>query len=130
LPKVGVLVAGTPDPVVFLVEFRKGLRDLGYIENKNVALEIRSAGSTDPAKLRQIAAELVQLKVAVLVAFQTPSAQAAKEAARGIPVVMAAVGDAVGSGLVASLARPGGNVTAGRGPAAPRPAHACWDRRP
>jgi putative ABC transport system substrate-binding protein len=111
LPKVGVLVAGTPDPAVFLVEFRKGLRDRGYIENTNIALEIRSAGSTNPAKLRQVAAELVQLKVAVLVAFQTPSAQAAKEAARGIPIVMAGVGDAVGSGLVASLARPGGNVT-------------------
>jgi putative ABC transport system substrate-binding protein len=111
LPKVGVLVAGTPDPAGFLVEFRKGLRDQGYIENKNIALEIRSAGSTSPAKLQEVATELVKLKVAVLVAFQTPSAQAAKEAARGIPVVMAGVGDAVGSGLVAGLARPGGNVT-------------------
>jgi putative ABC transport system substrate-binding protein len=111
LPKVGVLVAGTPDPAVFLLEFRKGLRDQGYIESKNIALEIRSAGSTDPTKLREVAADLVQLKVAVLVAFQTPPALAAKDVAREIPIVMAGVGDAVGSGLVASLARPGSNVT-------------------
>ncbi len=111
LPKVGVLVAGTPDPAPFLKEFRAKLRGLGYVEGRNVQMEIRSAGSTASARLRASVQELIALKVAVLVTFQTPPTEAAKEIAHDVPIVMAGVGDPVGTGLVASLVRPGGNIT-------------------
>jgi putative ABC transport system substrate-binding protein len=111
VPVIGILVAGTPDPTAFLKEFRDGLRSFGYIEGQNIVLEVRSAGSTDPARLKASALELVRLKVDVIVSLQTPPSQAAKEATRDIPIVMAGVGDAIGTGLVASLARPGGNIT-------------------
>jgi putative tryptophan/tyrosine transport system substrate-binding protein len=111
VPKVGVLVAGVPDPTFFLKEFREGLRARGYIEGQTVVLEIRSAGSTDPTRLKASALELVRLKANVIVCYQTPTATAAKQATGDIPIVMAGVGDAVGTGLVASLAHPGGNVT-------------------
>ena len=90
--------------------FRQGLRELGYVEGQNIIIECRSAPrATD--QLPGFAAELVRLKVDVLVAAGTASAQAAKQATTTIPIVMVFVGDPVGSGLVASLARPGGNVT-------------------
>ena len=110
-PVIGILVAGTPDPTLFLKEFTDGLRRLGYVDKKNVILELRSAGSTSGDRLRSTAIELVGLHPRVIVCYQTPTATAAKDVTRDIPIVMAGVGDAVGTGLVASLARPGGNVT-------------------
>ena len=110
LATIGILVLGSPPPEAFLQALRQGLRDVGYTEGRNLRLEFRSAeGSADrlPAK----AAELVRLKADIIVAFQTPAATAAKQATSEIPVVMAGVGDPVGTGLVASLGRPGGNVT-------------------
>src|SRR5882724_9266983 len=90
---------------------RAGLRDLGYVEGKNIVIEYRWAeGKYD--RLPNLVAELVALKVDVIVTTGgTPPARAAKHATTTIPIVMTGVGDAVGSGLVASLARPGGNIT-------------------
>jgi putative ABC transport system substrate-binding protein len=90
--------------------FRQGLRDLGYVEGRNLVIEYRSAeGKLE--RLPALAAELVALKVDVIVAPGTPAALAAKQATRTLPIVFAAVGDPVTSGLVTRLARPGGNVT-------------------
>jgi len=89
---------------------REGLRELGYVEGRTIALEIRWAEGRYE-RLPALLAELVQLKVDILVVPTTPGALAAKSATSTIPVVMVAVGDPVGSGLVASLARPGGNLT-------------------
>ncbi len=90
--------------------FSQGLRDLGYVEGQNVAIEYRSAeGKLE--QLPELAAELVRLKVAVIVTSGTPAAQAAKQATTTTPIVMATAADAVGSGLVAGLAWPGGNIT-------------------
>ncbi len=110
LPRIGILVLGNPDPAPFFKAFRDGLALRGYREGDNVGLEIRSAGG-DLNRLREAAEELVRLPVDVLVVWQTPAATAAKQATRSIPIVMAAVGDPVGTGLVESLARPGGNIT-------------------
>ena len=90
--------------------FRQALRRLGYAEGKNVVVEYRSA-QDDFARLSELAAELVKLNVNVIVAVRTQASVAAKRASATIPIVMLGVGDPVGSGLVASLARPGGNVT-------------------
>jgi putative tryptophan/tyrosine transport system substrate-binding protein len=110
-PRIGYLSAGTTSLNSARSEsFRQGLRELGYIEGKNIIIEFRSAeGKFD--RLPALAAELVRLKVAVIVAGGPPSAGAAKEATSTIPIVMMQVGDPVGSGFVASLARPGGNIT-------------------
>jgi putative tryptophan/tyrosine transport system substrate-binding protein len=89
---------------------REGLAALGYAEGKNIIIETRWAeGQYD--RLVQLAAQLVDLKVDVLVTYATPGVLAAKRATTTIPIVIAAVGDAVESGLVSSLSRPGGNVT-------------------
>jgi putative ABC transport system substrate-binding protein len=90
--------------------FRQGLRDLGYVEGRNVVIEYRDAGAK-PERLPTLAAELVALKVDVIVAGSTPNALAAKQATRTIPIVFLSSGDPVADGLVTSLARPGGNVT-------------------
>jgi len=90
--------------------FRQGLRDLGYVEGGNVVIEYRSAEGK-PERLPALAAELVALKVDVIVVSGTPQALAARQATRTLPIVFAAVADPVGGGLVTSLARPGGNVT-------------------
>jgi len=110
VPKIGVLVVGTPDPALFWRLFREALRDLGYIEGKTIVFEFRSAGGK-AGLLPELAADLVRLKVDIIVAHQTPTVRAAKQATHEIPIVMAGAGDPVGTGLVASLARPGGNVT-------------------
>jgi putative ABC transport system substrate-binding protein len=89
--------------------FRQGLRDLGYVEGKNIIIEYRFTGERE--QIPKLAAELVRLKVDIIVAPGTPVAQAAKTATRTIPIVFAGVADPVGTGLVASLARPGGNIT-------------------
>jgi putative ABC transport system substrate-binding protein len=90
--------------------FRQGLRELGYVEGQSFVLEYRSADGQD-ARFASLAAELVQSKVDVLVARGTPAALAAKQVTRTTPIIMTGVGDPVGQGLVASLARPGGNIT-------------------
>jgi ABC-type uncharacterized transport system substrate-binding protein len=90
--------------------FRQGLHDLGYSENGNVSLETRFAEG-DYDRLPGLAGELVRLKLDIIVAYSTPAAKAAVGATRTIPVVIAAVVDPVATGLVASLGRPGGNVT-------------------
>jgi len=107
---VGALVIGNTDPEQFWREFRQGMRDLGYIEGQNIRYEFRS-GHGELNRLPKLAAELVRLKVDVIVAWFTPAAQAAKQATHEIPIVMADTGDPIGTGLVASLPRPGGNVT-------------------
>ena len=115
--RVGVLVLGNPDPEPFMKELREGLRELGYIEGQNVQLEFRSAKGRH-SDLPVAAAELVALKVDIIVTFQTPAGIAAKNATTEIPIVLGSAGDPVGTGLVASYARPGGNITgaAGAGP--------------
>ncbi len=108
IPKLGILLVGGREP--FGREFNAGLRDLGYIEGQNIQIEYRSAEGKLPA-LAGLAAELVGLNVDLLVASETPAVAAAKRATATLPVVMAPAGDPLGTGLVASLARPGGNVT-------------------
>ncbi len=98
-----------PPPPAWIGALREGLQDLGLVEGKNVAIEFGLASSE--ARVPEAAAELVRLKVDVIVASGTPSALAAKEAASAIPVVFVAAIDPVATGLVTSLARPGGNVT-------------------
>src|SRR5881396_1746604 len=102
----GSLAAGPHLPEAF----RQGLRDLGYVEGRNVVIEYRDAEG-EPERFPALAAELVALKVDVIVAPVTPAALAAKQATRTLPIVFAVAADPVGSGLVTSLARPGGNVT-------------------
>ena len=110
VPTIGALVIGNIDPEQFWREFRQGLRDLGYVEGRNIRFEFRSAeGHLD--RLPELAAELVRLKVDVIVTWFTPTALAARQATHEIPIVMAETGDPIGTGLIASLPRPGGNVT-------------------
>jgi putative tryptophan/tyrosine transport system substrate-binding protein len=95
-------------------EFQRGLRELGYVEGRNIVIEYRFAdGKFD--RLAALAAELVQLNVDVIVSVVTQASLAAKNATRTIPIVIVSVGDPVGAGLVASLARPGANVTGNSG---------------
>src|SRR5882724_7707481 len=107
--RIGVLYIGLADAESFKKELREGLRELGYVEGQNIAFEFRSAeGKLD--RLPELAAELVGLKVDVIVALYVPCALAAKQATRDIPIVILA-GDPVETGIVPSLARPGGNIT-------------------
>jgi len=109
VPRIGVLTFMAMTSVV-QEEFRRGLREHGYVEGKNILVEWRSAdGRTDRADA--LAAELVRLKVGVIVAEFTPAILAAKNSTQTIPIVMASAGDPIATGLVASLSRPGGNVT-------------------
>src|SRR5215831_5068422 len=109
--KIGYLDNTTASgSAVLLDAFRQELSKLGWIEGKNITIEYRFAEQkTD--RLPELAADLVRLKVDLIVATDTPSSLAAKSATITIPIVMTSVGDPVGAGLVASLARPGGNVT-------------------
>jgi ABC-type uncharacterized transport system substrate-binding protein len=107
-PRVGVLLDGSER--VIPQALREALRSLGYIDGQNIRLEFRSAQG-DPHRLRGLAAALVSRKVDLIVATLTGPAVAAKEATGAIPIVMVYVGDPVGTGIVASLARPGGNIT-------------------
>src|SRR5262249_12674082 len=107
--RVGALYIGIADADSFRKELRDGLRDLGYVEGQNTIFEFRSAeGKLD--QLPRLAAELVLLKVDVIVALYVPCALAAKQATRDIPIVFIA-GDPVETGIVPSLAHPGGNIT-------------------
>src|SRR3989442_4374006 len=106
---IGVLAQDSSTSVAHILEaFGQGLRDLGYVEGQNIVIEYRWAEGR-AERLSDLAVELVSLKVDVIVAGGTPAPLAAKHATRTIPIVMGAAGDPVGTGLVASLARPGGN---------------------
>jgi putative tryptophan/tyrosine transport system substrate-binding protein len=107
--RVGVLILGNADAQSFGTELREGLRKSGYIEGQNIEYVFRSADNNITI-LSKLAAELVVLKVDVLVALYTPCALAAQKTTRDIPIVTVS-GDPVGLGLVASLAQPGGNIT-------------------
>jgi ABC-type uncharacterized transport system substrate-binding protein len=109
--RIGVLAPPSPSFFSTRVEpFRRGLRELGYLEGKNISLEYRYAeGKLD--RLSHLAAELVHLKVDVILTAGESGVLAAKNATKAIPIVFAVAEDAVGSGLVSSLARPGGNAT-------------------
>jgi len=109
--RIGYLTAATPSTMAARTEaLRQGLRELGYVEGKNIVIEWRYAeGKLD--RLPALLAELVRLKVDVIVTAGPPGTRAAKEAAVTIPIVMAQDSDPVGNGYVASLARPGGNIT-------------------
>ena len=107
--RIGALYLGVADGESFTKELREGLRQLDYVEGQNVAFVFRSADGR-PERLPELAAELVGLKVDVIVALYVPCALAAKQATRDIPIVILA-GDPVETGIVPSLARPGGNIT-------------------
>ena len=107
---LGAASASSPTSARRVEALRKGLRELGYVEGKNVTVDFRWAEG-DARRLAELARDLVQLRVDVMVTQGTTATRAAKEATSTIPIVMLAVGDAIGAGLVASLARPGGNVT-------------------
>jgi putative ABC transport system substrate-binding protein len=105
IPRIGII-----DDAAIWDHFRQGLRDLGYIEGQTVAIEYRSAEGK-PDRLAAAASELARLPVDVIATFATTATYAAKQATTTVPIVMIAVGDPVRSGLVASLARPEGNIT-------------------
>jgi putative tryptophan/tyrosine transport system substrate-binding protein len=111
VPRVGYLGNSSPSLEVDLLDaFRQGLREFGYTEGQNIIIEYRWAeGKYD--RFPDLLADLVRLKVDAIVTAGTPGALAAKRATKTIPIVMAVAGDAVGTGLVDSLAHPGGNVT-------------------
>jgi putative tryptophan/tyrosine transport system substrate-binding protein len=111
VPRIGYAASGGDinNPGFIVEAFRRGLRDLGYIEGKNIVVEYRYPG-TDPRDLGAVA-ELIQLKVDVLVSSSGAAIRAAKQATKTIPIVMMASFDPVETGIVDSLARPGGNIT-------------------
>jgi putative tryptophan/tyrosine transport system substrate-binding protein len=108
--RIGVLHGATPGQDPFVGAFLEGMRALGYVEGQNLVMEERGAAG-QVERFPALAAELVRLQVDVLLVTNTPAALAAQHATSTVPIVMAGIGDAVGSGLVASLARPGGNIT-------------------
>jgi putative ABC transport system substrate-binding protein len=112
VPRIGWLSLGSPSsgPTPLRDAFRQGLRELGWVEGQTIAFDSRYAEG-NPDRLPDLAAELVRLKVDVILAGNPLTAQAAKHATSELPIVIMGVGDAVALGLVASLARPGGNVT-------------------
>jgi ABC-type uncharacterized transport system substrate-binding protein len=111
IPRIGYLTGATPEGQAARIEaFRQGLRELGYVEGKNIAIEYRY-GEEKPDRLPALAAELVRLKVDVIVTAGSGLTRAAKISTNTIPIVMAQDTDPVANGFVASLARPGGNIT-------------------
>src|SRR5690242_1005082 len=117
VPTIGVLVVGAPGSEQFWKLFQNKMAELGYVEGRTVRYEFRTDRG-QAARLPELAADLVRLKVDLIVTWYTPPAQAAKQATRDIPIVMALAGDPVGTGLVESLDRPGGNITGMAGAAA------------
>ena len=111
--RIGLLAPAT-EPTdgdrIDLESLRMGLRDLGWVEGKNLSIEIRWAG-VSAQRQRELAAELKAVPVALILAFGTIPIRAARDGAPGLPIVMINAGDAVGAGFVASLSRPGGNIT-------------------
>jgi putative ABC transport system substrate-binding protein len=113
IPRIGYLATralDSPDARAFVDAFRQGLRERGYPGADRIVIEYRAADG-DIGRFPALAAELVRLKVDVIVATNTPAARAARQATSTIPIVVPVMGDPVGDGLVTSLARPGGNVT-------------------
>ena len=111
VPRIGFLSAVSPSTISARLDaFRQGLRELGYVEGKNIVIEYRYA-ERKVDRLPALAAELVHLKVDVIVTSASQETRAAKEATNTIPIVMINEGDPVATGFVASLARPGGNIT-------------------
>ena len=110
VPRIGFLFFGSLGPSRELDAFRQGLRELGYTEGQNIAIEYRFAGGR-AERLPELATELVRLEPDVLVTPGTPASLGGKRATSTIPIVFAGVADAVGAGLIANLARPGGNIT-------------------
>ena len=110
LHTIGILTLGNPEPASFVTVVREELTKLGYAEGRNCKYEVRSAGG-NAAQLPALASELVKLPVDVLVVWQTPPTIAVRDATKEIPIVMIAVGDPVATGIIPSLARPGGNIT-------------------
>ena len=109
--RIGFLTSGSPGIIAHLLEgFKQGLREHGYVERQNVLLEIRY-GEGKPERLPILAAELVRLKVDVIVAVPNSAIEAVRQATQTIPIIMPIGSDPVGVGFVASLARPGGNIT-------------------
>jgi putative ABC transport system substrate-binding protein len=110
-PRIGFLGNSTPALEAKLVEsFREGLRDLGYVEGRNISIDYRWAEGNYEL-LPSLVAELIALKVEVIVTAGTPASLAVKRASSPVALVMVAVGNPIGNGLVESLARPGGNAT-------------------
>jgi putative tryptophan/tyrosine transport system substrate-binding protein len=126
--RIGFLRNGPP-PTTFIEGLRQGLRDLGYVEGQSVAIEYGLTGSAD--ELPAAAVKLVSLKVNVILASGTPPVPAAKDSTKTIPIVFVASIDPVATGIVSSLARPGGNVTGFVGIHSDLMAHrpACLDAR-
>ncbi len=110
VPRIGVLGGQSPEISPPILVLREGLRELGYVEGQNIAIEWRWAQGKDE-RYPDLAAELVKLKVDIIVAPTTAGAQAAQRATKTIPIVMGFVSDPVALGLVANVARPGGNIT-------------------
>jgi putative ABC transport system substrate-binding protein len=113
IARIGFLVTGelgSAEQRVSLDQFRRGLRERGYVEGENILIEYRSAGGRIE-RFPELARELVSLDLDLLVASNTPAALAAKEATTTLPIVVPVMGDPVGDGIVESLSRPGGNIT-------------------
>jgi ABC-type uncharacterized transport system substrate-binding protein len=111
--RIGLLVTGSLNSVgqqAMLDAFRQGLRERGYVEGQNIVIEYRAADGKIE-RFSELATELVRLNLDLIVVSNTPAARAAKEVTTNIPIVVPAMGDPVADGLVASLARPGGNIT-------------------
>ncbi|SRR6266542_1144962 len=114
IPRIGYLHPGSAATVsaARMEAFRQGLRDLGYFEGKNIAIEYRyTDGKSEAERLPELAAELIRLKVEVIVTSGTPAVQAIKKASATIPIVFAVISHPVENGIVGSFARPGGNAT-------------------
>jgi ABC-type uncharacterized transport system substrate-binding protein len=109
-PRVGYIRAGTPANDPYREEFVRGMRDLGYVEGRNIAYEFRHYGD-DVESIPSLINDLLRAKVDIIVAGGTAAVRAAQTATQSIPIVMGAAADPVGSGLIASLARPGSNTT-------------------
>jgi ABC-type uncharacterized transport system substrate-binding protein len=110
VPRIGFLLGSSPGPDPRMEGFRQGLRELAYVEGQNIAIEWRYAEGKEEL-VPKLAAELVQMNVEIIVTDGTNVTRAAKNATKTIPIVMASDADPVGNGFVASLARPGGNIT-------------------
>jgi putative ABC transport system substrate-binding protein len=111
VPRIGSLGLSSPSAFATRLEgIRQGLRDFGYVEGTNIVIEYRWAeGQYEP--LPELAADLVRSNVDLIITHATPGSLAAKRATTTIPIVMALIGDPVANGVVASVARPGGNIT-------------------
>ena len=109
ITRVGVLGFGAPPPAKAMEALRAGLHDLGYVEGKNLVIEFRSSGTAE--QMHEAAAELVRMKVDIILAPSSAQVEPARRATHTIPIVFVAHADPVGLGHVSSLARPGGNVT-------------------